>query len=211
MYPYGPPPGPPPRIDTRQLRPRRRWFVVAGVIAAVCVGIGIASFVLTLTSAVDSVDDGKAFTSGQSVTLRIGPDDDAAIYVHGPFVTRAHCEIASGPPDSAPRVTTPDSSFTVTRGSVEWERVFVIKTDTAADYRVLCDDPRGALTFAPGDDADFASFVGGILVTVVVPLVGLLAATGVAIIVGVRRGRHRRWLEAQAYYGYRGPPARNSR
>lgn len=212
MYPYGPPPGPTPRIDTRQLRPRLRWFVVAGVIAAVCVGIGIASFVLTLTSAVDSVDDGEAFTSGQSVTLRIGPDDDAAIYIRSPLTARAHCKAASipsspsGPPGSAPRVTTPDSTFTVSRGSVEWQRVFVLKADTDADYRVMCDDPRGVLTFAPGDDADFASFIGGIVVTVTVPLVGVLTATGIAIIVGVRRGRHRRWLEAQAYYGYRGPP-----
>ncbi|MWA11759.1 serine/arginine repetitive matrix protein 2 [Streptomyces sp. BA2] len=203
MYPYGPPPGPPPRIDARQLRPRRRWFVLAAVIAAVCVGVGIVSFVLTLTSTVDSVDDGKAFTSGQSVSVRIGPDDDAAIYVRSPFVARAHCKIVSGPSDSQPRVTTPESTFTVTKGSGEWERAFVLKTDTDADYRVTCDDPRGALTFAPGDDADLASFVGGIVVTVVVPLLGLLAGSGIAIIVGVRRGRHRRWLEAQAYYGRR--------
>ncbi|UQT57972.1 hypothetical protein M4V62_24370 [Streptomyces durmitorensis] len=210
MYPYGPPPGPPPRIDARQLRPRRRWFVVAGVIAAICVGIGIASFVLTLTSTVDSVDDGEAFASGQSVTLRIGPDDHAAIYVRSPFIARAHCKVVSGPSGSAPRVTTPDSSFTVTKGSVEWQRAFVLKTDTDADYRVMCDDARGALTFAPGDDADLASFVGGIVVTVVVPLLGLLAGAGIAIIVGVRRGRHRRWLEAQAYYGYRGTPPPNA-
>ncbi|MFE6158617.1 hypothetical protein ACFQ7F_06835 [Streptomyces sp. NPDC056486] len=207
MYPYGPPPGPPPRIDSGQLRPRVWWFVVAGVIAAVCVGIGVASFLLTLTSAVHSVDDSKAFTSGQSVTLRIGPDDDAAIYVRNPVVARAHCEVVLGPYGAAPRVTTPDSSFSVTRGSVEWERVFVLKTDTAADYRVTCDDPRGVLTFAPGDDADFASFVGGIVVTVVVPLLGLLAGSGIAIIVGVRRGRHRRWLEAQAYYSANAGPA----
>lgn len=204
MYPYGPPPGPPPRIDARQLRPRRRWFVVAAVIAALCVGIGIASFVLTLTSTVDSVDDGEAFASGQSVTLRFGPGDDAAIYVRSPFAARAHCAVVSGPAGSEPRVTTPDSTFTVTKDGGEWERAFVLKSKTAGDYRVRCDDPRGALTFAPGDDADLASFVGGIVVTVVVPLLGLLAASGIAIIVGVRRGRHRRWLEAQAYYGHRG-------
>ncbi|GAA1909422.1 hypothetical protein GCM10009837_37140 [Streptomyces durmitorensis] len=173
-------------------------------------GIGIASFVLTLTSTVDSVDDGEAFASGQSVTLRIGPDDHAAIYVRSPFIARAHCKVVSGPSGSAPRVTTPDSSFTVTKGSVEWQRAFVLKTDTDADYRVMCDDARGALTFAPGDDADLASFVGGIVVTVVVPLLGLLAGAGIAIIVGVRRGRHRRWLEAQAYYGYRGTPPPNA-
>lgn len=206
MYPYGPPPGPPPRIDSGQLRPRRRWFVVAGMIAAVCVGIGIVSFVLTLTSTIDSVDDDRAFTSGQSVTLRFGPDDDAAIYVRSPFVARAHCKVVSGPAGSAPRVTVPDSTFTVTKGSAEWERAFVLKADKDADYRVKCDDPGGVLTFAPGDDADFASFVGGIVVTVVVPLLGLLAGSGIAIIVGVRRGRHRRWLEAQAYYGHQGPP-----
>ncbi|GGV53135.1 hypothetical protein GCM10010277_50550 [Streptomyces longisporoflavus] len=210
MYPYGPPPGPSPRIDSAELRPRRRWFVFAGLIAAVCVGIGIVSFVMTLTSTVDSVDDDRAFASGRSVTLRIGPDDDAAIYVRSPFVARAHCEVISGPAGSAPRVTTPDSTFTVTKGSVEWQRVFVLKADTAAEYGVTCDDPRGALIFAPGDDADFASFVGGIVVTVVVPLLGLLAGAGIAIIVGVRRGRHRRWLEAQVYYGHRGaPPATN--
>ncbi|MGW5738761.1 MULTISPECIES: hypothetical protein [Streptomyces] len=202
MYPYGPPPGPPPRIDAGQLRPRRRWFVLAGVIAAVCVGIGVASFLLTLTSTVDSVDDDKAFPSGRSVTLRIGPDDDAAIYVRSPFVARAHCEVVSAPAGSEPRVTVPGSTFTVTKGSSEWQRAFVLKTDTDADYRVRCDDPRGVLTFAPGDDADLASFVGGIVVTVVVPVLGLLAGSGIAIIVGVRRGRHRRWLEAQAYYGH---------
>ncbi|MEU6677933.1 hypothetical protein [Streptomyces sp. NPDC046925] len=206
MYPYGPPPGPPPRIDAGELRPRRRWFVVAGLIAAVCVGIGIASFVMTLTSTVDSVDDTEAFASGQSVTLRIGPEDDAAIYVRSPFLASAHCEVVSGPTGSVPRVTTPDSTFTVTKGSVEWQRVFVLKADTAGDYGVRCEDPRGALTFAPGDDADLASFVGGIVVTVVVPLLGLLAGAGIAIIVGVRRGRHRRWLEAQAYYGGRVAP-----
>ncbi|MEV8317373.1 hypothetical protein AB0Q95_24705 [Streptomyces sp. NPDC059900] len=210
MYPYGPPPGPPPRIDAGELRPRRRWFVVAGLIAAVCVGIGIASFVMTLTSTVDSVDDTEAFASGRSVTLRIGPEDDAAIYVRSPFLASAHCEVVSGPAGSVPRVTTPDSTFTVTKGSVEWQRVFVLEADTTGDYGVRCDDPRGALTFAPGDDADLASFVGGIVVTVVVPLLGLLAGAGIAIIVGVRRGRHRRWLEAQAYYGHQGaPPAAN--
>lgn len=206
MYPYGPPPGPPPRIDARQLRPRRLWFVVAGVIAAVCVGIGIASFVLTLTSAAGSVDDGEAFASGQSVTLRIGPDDDAAIYVSSQMYAPARCKVASGPSGSTPRVTSPDHTFTVTKGSVEWWRAFVLKADTDADYRVTCDDPRGALTFAPGDDTGLASFVGGIVVTVLVPVLGLLAGSGIAIIVGVRRGRHRRWLEAQAYYGHRGAP-----
>ncbi|MFF1711117.1 serine/arginine repetitive matrix protein 2 [Streptomyces sp. NPDC058268] len=208
MYPYGPPPGPPPRIDSGQLRPRRRWFVVAGVMAAVCVGIGIVSFVLTLSSTVDSVDDDRTFPSGQSVTLRFGPDDHAAIYVRSPSVARAHCKVVSGPAGSAPRVTVPDSTFTVTKGSAEWERAFVLKSDTDADYRVKCDDPGGVLTFAPGDDADLASFVGGIVVTVVVPLLGLLAGSGIAIIVGVRRGRHRRWLEAQAYYGHRDAPPR---
>lgn len=176
---------------------------MAAVVAVVCVGVGIASFLLTLTSTVDSVDDDKAFPSGQSVTLRIGPDADAAIYVRGPSVARAHCRIATGPSGSTPRVTTPGSTFTVTKDGIEWERVFVLKADTDADYRVTCDDPRGALTFAPGDDADLASFVGGIVVTVVVPLLGLLAGSGIAIIVGVRRGRHRRWLEAQAYYDRR--------
>jgi hypothetical protein len=208
MYPYGPPPGPPPHIDTRQLRPRRRWFVVAGVIAALCVGVGIASFALTLNSAVDSVDDGEAFASGRSVTLRFGPDDDAAIYVRSPFDARAHCEVVSAPAGSRPRVTTPGSTFSVAKGGERWERAFVLKTDTDADYRVRCDDPRGALTFAPGDDADVSSFVGGVVVTVAVPLAGLLTATGVAIIVGVRRGRHRRWLEAQAYYGPGNVPPR---
>lgn len=180
--------------------------MVAGAIAVICLAVGIVSFVLTLTSTVDSVDDGEAFASGRSVTLRIAPDDDAAIYVRSPFVARAHCEVVSAPAGSAPRVTTPESTFVVTKGSVEWQRAFVLKTDTDADYRVRCDDPRGVLTFAPGDDADFASFVGGIVVTVVVPLLGLLAGSGIAIIVGVRRGRHRRWLEAQAYYGHRGVP-----
>ncbi|MEU4998154.1 hypothetical protein [Streptomyces sp. NPDC021622] len=208
MYPYGPPPGPPPRIDPRQLRPRRGWFVVAGVIAAVGVAIGIASFVRTLTSAVDSVDDGRAFASGRSVTVRIAPDDDAAIYVRSPFVARAHCKV-TGPPDSLPRVAAPGGTFNVTKGDARWERAFVLKTDKDADYRVMCEDPRGVLTFAPGDSTDVSSFVGGIAVTVLVPLGGILAAAALAIIVGVRRGRHRRWLEAQAYYGYGpggGPP-----
>ncbi|MEV0317127.1 hypothetical protein ACIBKX_36745 [Streptomyces sp. NPDC050658] len=203
MYPYGPPPGPPPRIDPRQLRPRLRWFVVAGVLAALCVAVGIVSFVLTLTSAVDSVDDGRAFASGESVTVRISPDDDAAVFVRSPFVARAHCKV-SGPPGTTPRVTAPGGTFNVSKGGARWERAFVLKADTDAEYRVLCDDPNRDLTFAPGDSADVSSFVGGVAVTVLVPLGGILAGAALAIIVGVRRGRHRRWLEAQAYYGYAG-------
>lgn len=196
----GPPPGPPPgppRIEPGELRPKRLWYVVAGAVGVVLIGLGVLSLVRTLTGAIDSIDKDGRFRSGESLTLNLESGQERAVSVDqlNGSTFRYDCR-ATGPDD--PTLERPEGSFKVTAGGHTWQRVLVLKAHGTGEHTVTCQ--AGTDTeFAVGEKPERSGFVGGLLLTIGLPVVGLISCTLIAVLTAVRRGRHRRRLLAERF------------
>ncbi|MDJ1130508.1 hypothetical protein [Streptomyces iconiensis] len=196
----------PPKIDARELRPKRFWYVVAGLIAAVLVGLGVAGFVSTLTGVIDSVDKEGRFRSGESLKMNLEDGDERAVSVDlvDGSRFRYRCQ-AQGPSD--PSLSRPSSSFKVTAGGHTWQRVLMLKAHGTGEHTVTCQAARDT-EFAVGEKPEMGGFLGGLLLTFGLPALGVIAGTLIAVITAIRRSRHRNRLLAERYppwYGGPGP------
>lgn len=187
----------PPRIDPGELRPKRLWYVVAGLVAAVLIGLGILSFVRTLTSAVDSVDTEGRFRGGESLTLHLEDGQERAVFVDLPddAESRYDCRV-TGP--SHPSLYQPRSSFEVSSGDRTWRRVLVLLPHGTGEHTVTCEASQTA-EFAVGDKPEPSGLINGFLLTVGLPVLGVITCTLIAVLTAVRRGRHRRRLLAERF------------
>ncbi|MQA85954.1 MAG: hypothetical protein GEV03_15335 [Streptosporangiales bacterium] len=197
------PPHAPIRVDPAELRPRRRWYVVAGAIAGVLVLAGVGGFAYGLATAVTEGDLGKRFRAGETVTVRLAPEPQPAIYVaesEGP-APDAECAVTSTSGGNA-RVSRPDYAFEVTRDGVSWDLRYVIDVTAAGNYQVVCRPSAGdvAATYRIGEAPRMARFFGGLFGGLaslfVLPAIGVLAGGVMVAVVAIRRNDHRRRLQA---------------
>ncbi|WP_326808934.1 MULTISPECIES: serine/arginine repetitive matrix protein 2 [unclassified Streptomyces] len=207
--PYGGgPPLNPSQVPAGDVRPRRVWYVVAGVLALVLAGAGAAVIVVTVKDTVDSVDTGRSFSGGSSETFSFTEGETKAIYVSQPRKGRVDCRI---PKMESGSMTQPDSTIRITVGSRTWDRVFEVKPADSGDYTLTCISEQQA-EFALGDKPQVGATVGGIFAAIGLFFAATAAAVGISVITAVRRGRHRRRLAAmwapppQWAPGAAGPP-----
>ncbi|GAA1423810.1 hypothetical protein GCM10009601_27650 [Streptomyces thermospinosisporus] len=188
-------PSPSPRIPASELRPGRHWYVTAAVISVVSIVLGMVIAVQQFKSVIDAVDTGNQFADGKTVTLRLDPDDEKAIWLEdriGP--SRPTCVI-SGPGD--PALTTPGIDVFLTRDET-WNPLYSIEVSQAGDYRITCDSERPS-QYAIGDLGGLVTFGGWLLLAVLLPLFGVGVGIVIVLVTAFRRRGHRKRLLAEHY------------
>jgi hypothetical protein len=201
-----------PQVSGRELRPRRFWYVVAGVIALGGILLGIGLFILGLVTAVRSVPDlGTQFTAGEAKTVTMTAGDKKVIFADSAAVNPT-CT-GSAPNGGNIDLSTLSYSFTVTKGDREWRGIYEDKTDKDGAYQITCGAPSDsspATEYAIGDAPKFGGFLGGILGGLAalfgLPCFGIVVAAVIALVTALRRNSYKRRLlqERGALPGY--PP-----
>lgn len=185
----------PPRIPANDLRPGRHWYVIAAAIAVALTVLGVALAAYRFDQAVDAVDTDHQFANGDTITLRLEPENEKAIWLEdpGPWYG-SECDI-TGPGD--PRLTDPGIDFFLTRDAT-WNPRFAIEVSQAGEYEITCssDEPG---RYAIGDAAGFFAFAGWLILAVLLPVLGVGAGAVIVLVTAIRRRRHRKRLLAEAH------------
>jgi hypothetical protein len=186
------------------------WIVLAWLLFAVSVVVGVVVFVTGVTSAASGVAPSPTFESGGAVSVQLEAGDKPAIWVSTNGQTNVKCQ-ARSENGAGVQLSRAAGQQTLTIDGRKWELVFNIGVPAAGTYQVSCtaDDPSG-VRFGVGKDllSSAGSIVSGVVVLVVVPLVGFLIALIVTIVVLVRRSRARKRMAAASGPGWSpyGPP-----
>ncbi|MEU7524744.1 hypothetical protein AB0A74_03340 [Saccharothrix sp. NPDC042600] len=187
------PPVTPPRIPANELRPGRHWYAAAAATAVVSIVLAVVIGVYRFNDVVDAVDTDHPFSSGDTVTLQLGPESDKAIWVkYQEFVEPQGCSI-TGPGN--PSLGDPGSDFVFTYDHT-WNQLYTIDVQQEGTYEVVC-PARVSSDYAIGESEGFITFMGWLT------LAGALAVFGIGICVitvavtALRRSNHRKRLLAE--------------
>jgi hypothetical protein len=196
--------GPAP-IDPRLLRPSRGWYAAPVAIAIAGSAMSIVAIIYVTMHLLPKV--ATEFDAGSPTTVHLTTDQRWAVYVEVP----AH---------SSPQTSTGCAARGIDGGSIElretagggwsfstdrhsWSAVYRISVNRTGDYELTCQPDGGTATpghYAVGDDPNpFApNRLGAVAGAFCLP--GLVAGT-LAIVIGWRRGAHKRRLQAAARVG----------
>jgi hypothetical protein len=185
-------PTPPPRIPANELRPRRHWYATAAAIAAALTVLAVAIGVRQFHDVVDAVDTDHQFANGDTIILRLDPDDPKAIWLKdpGPWYG-SECDI-TGPGD--PGLTDPGIDFFLTYDET-WNPFYNIDVSQAGEYAITCtsDEPG---RYAIGDPGGFFAFAGWVILAILLAGFGVIVCAVIVIVTAVRRSAHRKRLLA---------------
>ena len=191
------------RIDPKELRPSRRWFIPAGVIATLSLVIGFAGVVWFSLGIIETTKIDQRFRPGQTVTVTIESGKRTAIYVP------EDARLASGPRctvlDRSGRhlpIREPGSTTTMSTGDETWLEIFIVGAPVEPGPHQMTCESATTVDFATGGHLEVGETFGRLGLVAIVPVVGIATAVIMAVVVGVKRGRHRKRLIAERY----GPP-----
>ncbi|MBM7171660.1 hypothetical protein JQK87_25300 [Streptomyces sp. G44] len=182
---------PPQRIPANALRPPgRHWYATAATIAAVLTVLGVALGAYRFSEAIDAVDTGRQFADGDTVTVRLAPEDEKALWIkeRGPSADQT-CDI-SGPGD--PALTAPGIDVYLTRDAA-WNPLHTIHVPQAGDYRITCTS-RGPSRYAIGNPGGLVALGGWLLLSILLPTLGIITGTAMALTTAIRRRSHHKRL-----------------
>lgn len=190
------------RVD---VTPRKRWYVIAIVLAVLGLVVGCGGFLLTLKIISDAMpEDGMRFESGVAAQVSLGAGDERVVYVALPY--------NANPGDATPPNTTTctaDAGLTLDKVSAEvkladgtakrtWQAVYTLKAAQAGTYALTCEQQDGTrATYGVGLmpwGGAVATSIGAFLLIFGVPCVCLVAAVVIVIVVAVRRRSNRKRL-----------------
>ncbi|WP_374982727.1 hypothetical protein [Streptomyces fradiae] len=185
-------PSPAPRIPANELRPGRRWYAVAAAITVVLIVSGTAIGVHRFDDAVNAVDTDHQFADGGTVTVRLEPGHEKAIWIkdRGPSAAQA-CDI-TGPGDAV--LTSPGVDVFLTRHET-WNPLYSIAVQQSGDYEVTCTS-RGPSRYAIGDSGGLVAFGGWLVLAVLLPMLGIGIGSAIVLITVFRRRGHRKRMLA---------------
>jgi hypothetical protein len=196
-------PLPPPRIPANELRPGRHWYVTAAAIAVVLTVLGVAFGVYRFAGLTGRVDTDHQFANGDTVTLRLEPGAERAVWAKYPGRSPGpRCDI-TGPGD--PRLTDPGTDVYLT-GDETWHVVQVIHVSQAGDYTLTCSS-QALSRYALGGTGVLTTFAGGLALVIVLPALGFGVCAVIVLVTAVRRSRHRKRLLAALLGSGAGRPA----
>ncbi|MFF0536728.1 hypothetical protein ACWDF1_01660 [Streptomyces coelicoflavus] len=186
-------PHPPPRTPTaKELRPGRHWYLTAAAIAVVLTVLGVVIGVYRFNNLLDAVDTDQQFANGDTVTLRLDPENEQTIWAKYPGVSPGpECDI-SGP--GAPRLTDPGADLFTTYDET-WTPVGTTEVTRAGDYTLTCSS-RALSRYALGDSEGLVSFAVDLIPAVLLAVVGITTAAVITLVTAVRRRAHRKHLLA---------------
>lgn len=184
---------PPPRTPTRkELRPGRHWYLTAAAIAVVLTALALILAVYRFNNLIDAVDTDHQFANGDTVTLRLDPDNEQTIWAKYPGVSPGpKCDI-TGPGD--PRVTDPSADLFTTYDET-WTPVGTTDVKQAGDYTVTCSS-QALSRYALGDSGGIISFAVDLIPAVLLSALGITTATAITLVTAIRRRAHRKRLQA---------------
>ncbi|WKD30938.1 hypothetical protein [Streptomyces xanthophaeus] len=190
-------PFPPPQIPANELRPGRHWYATATAIAVVLLVLGVVIGVYRFNSAIDSVDTGHQFANGDTVTLRLEPGSEKAIWIRdeefgGPAAPE--CRI-TGPGD--PALTDPGIDVFLTRDET-WNPLYTIDVTRAGEYEVTCSS-QALSAYAIGDSGAVFAFAGWLVLAIALPVLGIVVCAVIVLVTAFRRRGHRKRLLAERH------------
>jgi hypothetical protein len=202
-------PPPPPVVTEQMVRPSKWWFVAAALVAVA--GI-VAAIVIVVLGAVDYAERIENFDradvpgtleveitrpGGYSVYHEYGGAFDDFTYVREPTVT------VTDPSGAAVGLDTYDSVVTYATSDYDGEGLFTFEAEEAGTYLVAAEGSSGSgVAVGRGLGRGLTPYVAG---SVVVGLLGVVAGTVIAIVVGVKRSQSRRALRPVPAFGGWGP------
>ncbi|MFI6808998.1 hypothetical protein ACIBO6_29015 [Streptomyces luteogriseus] len=196
-------PLPPPQIAADELRPGRHWYATAAAIAVVLLVTGVAIGVYRFNNVIDAVDTGHEFANGDTVTLRLEPEHEKAIWIkeRGPSSDQ-RCGI-TGPGD--PGLTQPGIDVYLTRNET-WNPLHTIRVPRAGDYKITCTSQEPS-RYAIGGPGGLVSLGGWLILAALLPMLGLGIGATIALVTALRRRGHRKRLLAERHGLGGGHPA----
>ena len=204
-----------PSIDPSELRPARRWYWIAGIIAAAGIVIGVAGgvvlFVYGTTSMIPDRLTGLSGTGTASGNVRLTAGQDWAVFATSDASWEVTCTVQGSSGNGT--VTDPDETANFTSDGGTWWEVARIRVTADGTYRVGCAPKQDGTSMeaqsarymvgeAPSLGAFFGGLFGGFAVLFGVPFIAVVIAAVICMVTGVRRGGHRKRLLAERY----GPP-----
>ncbi|MFI5809027.1 hypothetical protein [Streptomyces sp. NPDC051561] len=185
----------PTRIPANELRPGRHWYATAAAIAVVLTVLGVAIGVYRFNNVIDAVDTGRQFANGDTVTLRLTPENEKSIWIkeRGPSAAQK-CSITG---QGGPGLTDPGIDVFLTRDAA-WNPLYTIDVQRAGDYEVTCSS-QGPSKYAIGKSGGFVAFVGWLILAIALPILGVSIGAIVVLVTAIRRRRHRKRLLAAGH------------
>lgn len=207
---------PTPAIDPAELRPRKRGYWIAGIIAAVGILIGVAGgaglFVFAASSATPGTRIPLGGTGTATGSARLTSDRQWAVYSTSDASWDVRCTATSGTAKAT--VTDPSDDTDFSYHGRTWYKVAQVSIPADGTYAFTCTPSRYATAaeglataqYFVGDAASARTFItgifGGFAVLFGVPFIAILVAVIIAVVTAVRRGNHKKRLIAERY----GPP-----
>lgn len=181
--PYGVPSGYPPGHPglPRKPRPSGWWFVLGGALLVAAVVAGIALFVWTVSGFLDT--DARVPADGRPHRVTVGTDGDRMLWApRGSAERCAIVDLATGGPIA---LDPAGGRYDRSDGDGRWRGVARFDPGSGR-LEITCTaaDRYGADVLV-GKAPRLASFVAGLLATVLVPLALGLAGLGVVIVTGI--------------------------
>ncbi|WP_309062661.1 hypothetical protein [Streptomyces sp.] len=188
-------PFPSSQIPGNDLRPGRHWYATAAAISVVLIVLGVAIGVYRFKNVINAVDTDNQFANGDTVTLRLDPEHEKAIWIRdrGPSFRQA-CGI-TGPGD--PGLTDPGIDVFLTRDET-WNPLYTIDVPRAGDYKVTCTS-QGPSRYAIGDPGGFVTFGVRLMPAVFLPMLGVGVGAAIVLVTAFRRRGHRKRLLAERH------------
>jgi hypothetical protein len=171
------PPYPPAQVEPGEIRPRVLWIVLAWVLFAVSVVVGILLLVGAFTMLMTDAAPRQTFASGEQIELFVAPGDRPVIYASGDPNVPWNCYV--NPPDAV-SLTPLSLAQTVTVNGTTWYAVAVIEVAAPGRYQLLCESDG---QFGIGKEIPAGWLIGGF----VLPVAGFVIAVVTTIVVLVRR------------------------
>jgi hypothetical protein len=181
-------------ISSAELRPRRRWLLVA---AAILVA-GIIATILIVVDLFTGTAPKRTFAAGETVTINLTRSPRPGFYVSGEQALIDQCyarQPVSGQRYPAKPIT---GTMSITVNGEKWNVLSRLDLPMDDTYQVTCDanDANAGARYGIGYPPEAVRFVGGILATVLIPLISISAALVITLVVILRRNSHRRRLRA---------------
>ncbi|WP_030547681.1 hypothetical protein [Streptomyces albus] len=189
-------PSPSPRIPANELRPGRHWYATAAAISVLLIVLGVALGMHGFKNVVNAVDTDNQFANGDTVTLRLDPEHEKAIWIRGRGPSSAQACDITGPGD--PGLTGPGIDLFLTRDET-WNPLYTIDVPRAGDYKVTCSSQGGPSRYAIGDPGGFVTFGGRLVLAILLPVLGIGVGAAIALVTAFRRRGHRKRLLAERH------------
>lgn len=201
-----------PLVSSRELRPGRAGYVVAGAVVLLCILGGVGAFVFGIGRAVVAFPElDRTFDAGVPTAVTLTADPEKVLFADRDLAG-SDCSVTGGPGEATFRGIS--YSFEFSADGKQWHAVNRFAVSAAGTYTVTC-APRdrgaaGPVRFAVGDAPDlggyFGGLFGGIAALAGLPCLGVVVGGTIALITAVRRSSTKKRLLAERTPRYP-PPA----